>query len=96
MCNFEPVEIIFKGEGEIIPINPFKISISNGKIIEIIAFHDLEWLSFEDVTDRSVFPLIIRKNTVGSFSIKNRTSQKRGSFRLLGDSSNEIYEHEWR
>ncbi len=91
ICNFEPFESEFKSEKQIIPINPFKITLLSRGIIEIQAFCDIEWISLNEMNQ----PYIIREGQGKQFIILN-TESVRGSFRLLEDSSKAIHQHEWK
>lgn len=87
ICNFEPIEFIV--EKILNPINPFQIIAISDQII-INSFEDLEWITLNDV----IFAFIQRKGEEISFNIS--TTSVKGSFRLLNDSTKEVYEHEWK
>lgn len=92
ICSFEPFEREISSEIIINPINPFTIKLSRG-IIEISAFYDLEWLTLTSTPD---LPRIIRKGEKVQFNLPSPLTFIKGSFRLLDDPNNEIYQHEWK
>ncbi len=89
LCSFDPVEDEFCSKTTIKPINPFKLT-RKGSVINILAYHPMEWITFNRSTS-----FIMDKGEFKTLTISITQDIIKGSFRLLADSSKEIIHHEW-
>lgn len=91
LCSFDPVEGEIYSKTTINPINPFKITRKGSNIIELHAYHPVEWVTFNG----SSFTMVGGESKTFTISISQNSRVLKGSFRLLEDSSKEIIHHEW-
>lgn len=89
LCSFDPVQERVDCNFKV--VDPFAISLLKDQMSLVIeAKEDIEWISLEE----GGVSCVIRAGSSKIFQVKSIVSVK-GSFRVLKDRSQQIFQHEW-